>query len=316
MQHFHTLNDVHFERTRLAIGVYDGVHRGHQAIIQKMTAEAHSNGETSGVVTFFPNPAVVLGKTDNGNYLTTPDERALLLGELGVDVVVTVEFTPELAQLSAREFMQSLKSHLGISMLYVGDDFALGKGREGNISRLTELGQELGYTVSVTSAINKDGERISSSRIRNLIRIGEVDQAAELLGRYYRLDGDVIHGEGRGRGMGFSTANIDYWKQRTMPSTGVYATWLWVEGEKHISVSNLGRRPTVEPGDQRLHLEAHALDLQRDLYGLHVELEFVEHLRPEMRFPSVDDLIAQVNRDKETARKVLQNAPETPCIHS
>lgn len=315
MQHFHNLNDVYFERTRLAIGVYDGIHRGHQAIIRKMTTEAHSNGEMSGVVIFFPNPALVLGKTDNGNYLTTPNERALLLGELGVDVVVTLEFTPELAQLSAIEFMQSLKSHLGISALYVGDDFALGKEREGNISRLTELGQELGYTISVTSAISNGGQRISSSRIRNMIQIGEVSQAAALLGRYYRVDGNVIHGEGRGRGMGFSTANIDYWAQRAMPSTGVYATWLWVEGEKHFSVSNLGRRPTLESGDQRLHLEAHALDLERDLYGLHVELDFVEYLRPEIRFPSIDDLIAQVNRDKETARKVLQNAPKTPGLH-
>ncbi len=316
MQHYRNLDDVHLDAHRIAIGVYDGVHRGHQAILQKMTREAHANGEKSAVVTFFPNPAVVFGRAKKGNYLTSPEERADYLGALGVDTVVTLPFTLELAQLSAQEFMQRMKDHLSITSLYAGEDFALGKGREGNIQRLQEIGAQLNFSVSVISTITGAGERISSSRIRNLIQAGQVSQAAQLLGRYYRVSGPVVHGQGRGAGMGFATANIRYWPERVMPALGIYATWLIVDGVKHRSVSNLGTRPTVDPVPDRLHLEAHALDQHWDLYGATVELEFVEYLRPEERFASIEELITQVDLDKQKARETLEHAPETPGLPS
>lgn len=314
MQHFQKLDDVFLEPHRIAIGVYDGVHRGHQVIINHMVAEAHAAGEKCAVVTFFPNPAVLFGRAEKGNYITSPAERADLLGALGVDTVVTLPFTLELAQLSALDFMQLMKTHLQITHLYAGDDFALGRGREGNISKLKEIGQGLHFGVSVISAVQGEGERISSSRIRSLIQAGKVRLAGQLLGRYYRVSGPVVHGQGRGAGMGFATANIDYWSERVMPAFGIYATWLWVNGVRQDSVSNLGVRPTVDAVPSRVHLEAHALDKAEDLYGASVELEFVEYLRTEMRFESVDELIAQVNRDKQTAREVLQDAPDTPGL--
>ncbi len=305
MQHFSSIENVHLNGTWLSIGVFDGVHRGHQTILKQLAVGAQKANCTSTVVTFFPNPGVVLGKIAKAYYLTAPEQRAELIGEQGVENVITVEFTRDLSALSAQEFMHLLNRHLGLRHLIVGEDFALGHGREGNTTRLAEIGKEMGYDLTVISAVIENGERISSTKIRNLIQEGQVRQAAEMLGRYYSTAGSVDHGDGRGKSLGFPTANLNFWKEQLLPPAGVYATWAWSGNERFASVSNLGVRPTFDQPNPQPHLEAHLLDFDRDLYGKTVRLEFVERIRPEVKFSSVDELVAQVNHDKGTAREIL-----------
>jgi len=306
MQHFQSLDTVQLNDTWITIGSFDGVHLGHQQILKQLTRQAQAHQQPAAVVTFFPHPAVVLGKGASVGYLTTPEERAGLLGEAGVDVVVTLPFTRGLAALSALEFMQLLSNHLGVRHLLVGYDFALGRGREGNVERLREIGQELGYELEVISVVTTGDTPISSSQIRRLIRAGEVRDAARLLGRNYYVDGKVVHGDGRGKALGFPTANLDYWSERVMPANGVYATWTWVDGVRHPSVSNLGLRPTFDVVPEAPRLEAYIIDYSGDLYGKSVGLEFAAYLRSELRFNSVDDLIEQMHRDTQKSLEVLE----------
>ncbi len=309
MQHYSTIEEASPSPVWLTIGVFDGVHLGHQAILRRLVEGSQSDSATSLVVTFHPHPAVVLGKIENPRYLTSPQERARLLGEAGVDVVITLPFSLQTASLSAEEFMQWLSSRFEIRKLLVGTDFALGRGREGNLTRLRQIGEQLGYAVQVIEPVLLEGERISSSLIRDYLQKGEVRQASRLLGRYYRITGIVIHGDGRGKQLGFPTANLQFWEEQLLPAGGVYATWAWVNGIRYPSVTNLGYRPTFDQNSPRPHLETHLLDFQQNLYHQTVELEFVQHLRSEIRFGSVDALIQQVNQDKKTAEEVLKHAP-------
>ena len=306
MQHFQSLDPVHLHDAWITIGSFDGVHLGHQQIVKQLTNQAHAHQQTAAVVTFFPHPAVVLGKGANVGYLTTPEERAELLGEQGVDIVVTIPFTRELAALSALEFMQLLCEHLGVRHLLVGYDFALGRGREGNVERLREIGQSLDYALQVVDPVKSGSIPISSSQIRRLIRAGEVQDAAKLLGRNYKVAGKVVHGDGRGTDLGFPTANLEYWNERVMPANGVYATWTWINGVRYASVSNLGIRPTFDPVPETPLLEAYVIDFAGDLYGKTVDLEFAAYLRPELRFTTIDGLIEQMHRDTQKSLEVLE----------
>lgn len=307
MRHYLSLETLHLENSWITIGSFDGVHLGHQQIVKQLAKNAHAHNNPAVVVTFFPHPASVLGK-GNGGYLTTPDERAELLGELGLDIVVTMPFTRDLASLTALEFMQLMKKHLGLQRLTIGYDFALGRGREGTYDRLREIGEQLDYEVSIHQQVAIDGSPVSSSQIRKLLRAGEVENASRLLGRWYFVSGIVVHGDNRGKSLGIPTANLEYWQERIMPASGVYATWSWIDSVRYPSVSNLGLRPTFENVPVVPQLEAHLLDFNQDLYGKNMRLDFVGRLRPEMRFESVDALIEQVNRDKQKALEVLKNA--------
>lgn len=316
MRHFHSLEEVELKNAWATIGAFDGVHRGHQAILAPLVAEAHAAGCPAVVVTFFPHPAVVLRSVHNPHYLSTPDERAALLGELGIDAVITLAFTSELAALTAPEFMHLLKGHLGLRQLWVGYDFALGRNRQGDIPTLRRLGEEMGYSVRVIPEITQGGASVSSSQVRALVREGNVGQAARLLGRPYRLSGEVVHGDARGRTIGIPTANLSPWPGKIVPATGVYATWAWVpaaestlRGEIRVqAVTNIGLRPTFAGQPDAPRIEAHLLNFERDLYGQTISLEFLEHLRPEQRFPSVDALLAQIALDKERAKEVFSHA--------
>lgn len=309
MLHTHSLEEIQSPRSWVTIGVFDGVHRGHQAILSDMVSDARQAGARSVVITFFPHPAVVLGKVKLPSYLTSPEMRAQIMGDLGVDTVVTLPFDLELASLSAYEFMQRLKQHLNPQKVFAGLDFALGRGREGTLARLEEIGQELGYSLQVIQPVIFDGQRISSSAIRDQLQSGQVDAAADSLGRLYMVEGVVIHGDGRGKALGFPTANLDVWLEQLMPASGVYATWTWVGENRYPSVTNLGTRPTFENTPPQPRLETHLLAGGQDLYGKTVRLEFARHIRQEMRFPSIDELVNQVNRDKETAKEILSHAP-------
>ena len=300
MQHYRSLTEASLQGARLTVGVYDGVHRGHQEILRRVTA-----GSPSVVLTFDPHPASVLGGHEI-KCLATPDERADLLTAQGVDVVITEPFTRDLAAVSAYEFMSRLKRHLGLEHLFIGYDFALGKGREGNAARLTEIGRELGYTVEVVPAVGDESGVISSTEIRKLVSRGDMAEAALLLGHPYQIGGPVIHGDHRGRTIGFPTANLDYPPQKALPSNGIYACWAWLGSERYAAAINVGLRPTVHDDQTVPSVEAYLLDFDREIYGQHLRLDFVARLRDELKFPSLDALIEQMHRDVAQARDILK----------
>lgn len=304
MEHYRSLENVNLQKSWMTIGVFDGVHRGHQQIIKKLTAGAHKDGAPAVVLTFEPHPASVLTANEI-KCLTLPDERANLLGQLNVDVVVTERFTRDLSTVTAYDFMSGLKHRTGLQNLLIGYDFALGRGREGNAARLTEIGRELGYTVEVVSALGDESGVISSTEIRKLIATGNVAEAARLLGRPYSLHGPVVHGDARGRTINVPTANIGYSHDKMIPANGIYACWAYLNGEKHCAAINIGINPTFTPDKQIPNVEAHILDFQREIYGEDVRLEFVARLRDELRFASVDHLLEQIWKDIEDTKKIL-----------
>jgi riboflavin kinase/FMN adenylyltransferase len=300
MRHYHSITEVSLQKAWLTIGVFDGVHRGHQEIIRRLTA-----GSPAIVLTFDPHPANVLGGQDI-KCLTTADERAEQLSALGVDAVITEPFTRDLAAVSAFDFMSRLTNRLGLERLLIGYDFALGKGREGNAARLTEIGRELRYTVEVVPAVGDESGVISSTEIRKLISRGDVAASADLLGHPYQLGGPVIHGDHRGRRIGFPTTNIEYPAQKALPANGIYACWARLGSERFAAAVNIGLRPTVRDDQKVPNLEAYLLDFDREIHGATLQLDFVERLRDELKFPSLDALIEQMHKDVAKTREILK----------
>lgn len=304
MAHYHSLQDVSLRDSWLTIGVFDGVHRGHQEIIRNLTAGAHANGVPAVVLTFSPHPAQVLGGVAL-KCLTTPDERASLLAAMGVDVVITHPFDRGIANLSAEEFMAQLKQQLGLQKLLVGYDFALGRNRAGDVPRLKEIGQSLGYDVLTVDALQLEGRILSSSLIRQQIIDGAVSAVIPELGRNYSVSGSVIRGDGRGRTIGIPTANIDVPLDKVIPANGVYACRVLVRGESHKAVTNIGVRPTFTTGEVVPRVEAHLLEFDADLYDQILTVEFVERLRGEQKFAGIDALVAQIKADIVNAHEIL-----------
>jgi riboflavin kinase/FMN adenylyltransferase len=305
MRHFQSLEGIQLQETWLTIGTFDGVHRGHQKIVRNLVSKAHADGSEAVVLTFYPHPAVVIGKRENPSYLTTPEERAALLADLGVDVVVTFPFTPPVSQLSAQEFITLLKSHLGMKHLIVGPDFAMGRDRVGNIQYLSETGLDLGYEVSTLNPFEIDGRVVSSSRIRHALKDGDIELVKVLLGRPYFVKGQVVPGDGRGHTIGIPTANLSMWEERALPKSGVYATRGQVNGTTYGAVTNIGVRPTFSSEHPRLQVEAHLLDFEDQIYGREMHLDFIGYLRGEKKFSGVDKLVSQIKQDILTAKGLL-----------
>jgi riboflavin kinase/FMN adenylyltransferase len=306
MQHFWSLDDVQLKNSWLTIGAFDGVHRGHQHIVRKLTAGAHAVGSPAVVLTFFPHPAVVLGRREKPFYLTSPEQRAELLGALGADVVITHPFNQQVAATSAYDFMANLNAHLDLDHLLVGDDFALGHNREGNVPTLKRLGEEqFNYTLEVMPPVENDGQKISSSQVRRALEQGEVERAANLLGRPFRVTGEVVHGDGRGRTIGIPTANMDVWADLCLPKPGIYVCRAQLLGRVWGAVTNVGYRPTFKPLPETPVVEAYILDFNQKIYGEKLELDFLARLREEIRFSSVEALIEQIHVDIATAREML-----------
>ena len=304
MKHYRSLDELDLKNSWLTVGVFDGVHRGHHEIIKVLTAGAHANDAPAVVLTFDPHPAKVLGRGDI-KLLTLPDERAELLGELGVDVVITHPFDKDVADITALDFMKQLKNHLGLQYLVLGYDSTLGKNREGNATRLTEIGQELDYAVDVISALSDESGVISSTEIRKLISTGNVAEAERLMGHPYSLHGPVIHGDGRGKRINVPTANIGYSHEKIIPANGIYACWAYLQGERFRAAINIGINPTFTPDKQIPNVEVYLLDFDREIYGQEVRLEFAARLRDEVKFDSVDVLVEQIWKDVEETRKIL-----------
>ena len=304
MQHYRSLEEVTLQNSWLTVGVFDGVHRGHQQIINRLTAGAHANGVPAVVLTFDPHPAKIFGRGDI-KLLTLPGERAGLLGGMGVDVVVTHPFDKSVADTTASNFMSYLKTRLGLKHLVLGYDSTLGRNREGNATRLTEIGRELGYTVEVVSALSDESGVVSSTEIRKLVTVGNVSEAARLMGHPYTLQGLVTHGDHRGRTIGFPTANLAYAREKVIPAGGIYACWANLGHERYQAAINIGTNPTFTPDKHTLNVEAYLLDFDREIYDEAVRLEFVARLRDELKFDSVDALVAQIWDDVERTRVIL-----------
>ena len=305
MQHFWSLDGVQLEGAWLTIGSFDGVHLGHQRVVRELAAGAHKKGAPAVVLTFYPHPATVLRGYDYPFYLTTPGERANLLGQLGIDIVITHPFDENVAGTSARDFMSTLHSHMNIHHLRVGHDFALGKDRGGNAKTLKKMGLEMGYTLKRTEPLIVDDDVVSSSRIRFLLGAGQVDEAARFLGRNYSVAGKVELGDQRGITLGFPTANLATWPEQAIPAAGVYVCRAEVQGQTWGAVTNIGVRPTFEFQSVPPRVEAHLLDFEGDIYGEPLRLEFLSRLRGEQRFPNVEALVAQIRLDSQKARQML-----------
>jgi riboflavin kinase/FMN adenylyltransferase len=307
MQHLRSLEAVQLDGSWVTIGAFDGVHLGHQSIIRRLVEGAHRAGQPAVVITFFPHPSKVLHGNGSPFYLTTPEDKAALLAQLGIDLVVTLKFDRQLASHSADDFMHQLSQTVHLRHLLVGHDFALGRGREGNFTVLKQLGEKYGYEIEELPPVSQGKELISSSRIRELLLQNDVERAAQYLGRRYSVEGAVVHGDGRGRALGVPTANLDIWKEQLIPGNGIYATLAFTGAQKYLSVSNVGLRPTFESQDTQPRVEAYIMDFDHDLYGQDLRLEFVAFLRPELRFPTVQALVDQMKQDILQAQEVLSH---------
>lgn len=290
---------------RFTIGTYDGIHRGHQTILVPLIEAARSSGSTSLLVTFEPHPRCVLDPDHCPQNLTTLDEKTWILEQLGMDRVVVIPFTPQVAVLSPAAFMRRLMSGMQIRHLTVGYDFAFGHGRRGDHAFLERLATSRGFSFSVVPALERGGAPISSSRIRRLVLLGQVRAAAQLLGRDYFLRSVVEHGVERGHRIGYPTANLKITPNKLLPANGVYAVRVLVDGETEPAVMNIGFRPTF--GGSTLTVEAFLLDYEGDLYGKLLTVSFVQRLRGERRFPSATALQQQIARDVESAKRILES---------
>jgi riboflavin kinase / FMN adenylyltransferase len=306
MQYYSSIQKASLERSQLTIGVFDGVHRGHQQIIHRLTEGAHENKAPAVVLTFDPHPARIFGRGDI-KLLTLPQERAELLASLGVDIVVTHPFDRDFSDTTALDFMKLVKRHLGVSHLVLGYDATVGKNREGNAERLREIGRELGYTIEVVTALSDESGVISSTEIRKLIATGNVVDAERLMGHPYSLHGPVVTGDQRGRTIDVPTANIEYSPDKLIPANGIYACWAHLNGEKYCAAVNVGFNPTFTPDKKTANVEAHLLDFKREIYGEDVRLEFVARLRDELRFNSVEALLEQIWKDIDDTRRILKD---------
>jgi riboflavin kinase/FMN adenylyltransferase len=290
--------------TIITVGAFDGVHRGHQHLIQQMVEKARQTRRLAGLITFHPHPGAVLSPYNPTRYLSTPGEKAALLERLALDILAILPFDQRMAQTPARDFVGQICQHLHLAELWVGEDFALGRGRKGDVKALRALGQELGFTVRVIEPLTWQGQIISSTRIRSLILKGKVRQAAQLLGRYPSLAGEVIRGSQRGHCLGFPTANLEVRKERVVPADGIYAIYAGLGEERHQGVANVGVRPSFEASGQRI-VEVHILDFTEAIYGCDLVVEFVERLRAERRFADAEELKSQIERDIVQARRIL-----------
>jgi riboflavin kinase/FMN adenylyltransferase len=294
-------------RTVVTIGNFDGVHLGHQVILSRVVQRARQLDGQAVAITFDPHPLKVLRPEIHLPLLTTPEQKLELLAGCGLDAVVVLPFTPEFAALGAREFVaQYFCESLQVREVIIGPDYCFGRGREGNIDLLKEMGVNCGFTVQVVWAVEAEGAVVRSSLIRALLRLGKVNEVRRLLGRPYGVSGQVVPGKGRGaKLLGVPTANIRPVNE-LLPASGIYAVRVRRSGAILPGVANIGTAPTFDNCDSSL--EVHLFDFAADLYGEDLEVEFLARLREERRFPSIEALAAQIHADIAAARQVLTEA--------
>ena len=308
-----TLDELHDTITGscVTIGNFDGVHLGHQRLMARTCAKAKKRGLISVVVTFDPHPMTVLMGQKTPPFITSTRQRLKFIEQQGPNVALVLEFTRQMAALEPEEFVQRyLLQGLALRELVVGYDYAMGKGRKGNFDLLSALGQQLGFGVERLDPVIVGGAVVSSTRIRDLIQSGNVWDARPLLGRFFEVEGEVVDGMKRGASkLGFPTANLRL-SGTLLPKPGVYAVWAEVDGESYQAVANVGDNPTF--GDTGLTLEAHILDFNRDIYGQQICLQFVQRLRSERKFDSIEALKARIADDVRLGRVILATSDAQP----
>ena len=294
--------------TLLTIGVFDGVHAGHRYLLKGLQQQAAEKNLLSGVVTFNPHPQSVLHPDDQLPWLSSLEDKVTIFQQLGLNIVAVLTFTPKVAQLGARDFISLLKKYLKMRGIIVGSDFALGRGREGNISLLRAWGSEMKFSVEAIRPYTINGEVVSSTLIRQALAQGDMRRVQTLMGHHFYLRGTVITSDKRGRLLGFPTANLGIKPQQALPGNGIYVTVAQVDvaqldGKRFASVTNIGIRPTF--GEAGKTVETHLIQYKGSLYGKEIRVEFVQKLRDEQRFASPEELIIQIGKDVSEAGLIL-----------
>ena len=293
-----------FTNSVITLGNFDGVHLGHQGLIRMVIGRAREIQGQSMVVTFRPHPLKILAPEKCPPLISLYEEKIKLFEKLGIDVLVKIPFTLNFAEMSPKEFVKTILCDLlGAKEIYVGFNYRFGKGRKGTTQTLKAMGEEFGFRVNEVEQISLNNEVISSTKIRQLLKAGEVEHAAGLLGRPYAITGIVIKGDSRGKTLGFPTANIAS-RHTLIPADGVYAVRLFARDRHYDGIVNIGVRPTFDTGS--LVIEVHIFDFNEDLYGEEITIFFIKKLRQEKKFDSADALIAQITRDISEAKIVLQ----------
>jgi riboflavin kinase / FMN adenylyltransferase len=288
-----------------ALGFFDGVHRGHRDVIETAVRIAEKDNLTPAVMTFYPHPKEVLRGTP-AEYLTTLEEKKQLLQDLGVKILYLIQFDENFASLSPQEFVDEFIINLNIRHVVAGFDYSYGHKGKGSMEafRFHSRNQVEATTVAKFA---ENEVKISSTAVREALKMGDVEKAALYLGRFYKASGKVITGEKRGRTIGFPTANVEPPPKLLLPAPGVYTVAAEIEGQRFPGVANLGYKPTFHENDQSQTLEVHLFDFDSDIYGKEIQVEFHAHIRDEKRFNSVEELINQINKDAETARNYFQD---------
>lgn len=299
-------------RSIVTVGTFDGVHRAHQEIIREVVQRARILGGRSVVITFHPHPKDVV-KSAKGpvQLLTTIEERRQRLEVLGVDLLLILPFTVEFSRLSSREFYERhVVNGVGVSEVVVGYDHMFGRNREGGIQELLRIGREFNFSVLAIHPLRVDGEIVSSTLIRNALAEGNLDRARALLGYPYSMTGTVVRGDGRGKTLGFPTANVQSSSaQKVLPRRGVYLVHTRVRNKEHHGIVNIGVRPTVTAGDREI-VEVHLFDFSADLYGEEIEITFFNRVRDERKFETVEHLVTQLHKDKEQSLRLIAERAE------
>ena len=293
------------KETVVTIGVFDGVHQGHRHLLRQVV-ELAGDQYIPTVVTFTNRPITVLRPGTEPSYLTTLDQRVDLIKEQGIELIVCLDFTLELAQVPAAEFAKMLVDSLKMKGLVLGPDSALGKDRQGDLAFMQKQGEELGFWARSVEPLEIEGQPVKSRRIRDAVSNGNMSICPDLLGRNHNLSGVVVVGDQRGRTLGFPTANLDVDPQLLLPGDGIYATWAIIDGKRHQAATSIGIRPTFDL-TQRL-VEVFVMDFSGDLYGKTVGVEFLTKVRDQEKFDGLDALIKQINQDVDDCRQVLDRS--------
>ena len=288
-----------------SIGMFDGVHCGHKSLIDRLRREAEAQHLIPAVITFRTHPANVLRPEHGVEMLMTLDQRLKALSDAGVNNVILMDFDQKLASLSAKEFMELLVKEYGVRLLLIGFNHRFGHNRSESFNDYARYGKELGIQVVQGEEMTSAGMAVSSSQVRQLLSKGWVETATRMLGSYFTIKGTVVHGFGNGRKIGFPTANVgELPEHQFIPAIGVYATIVWLDGMRYHGMANIGTRPTFNNGG--LSVEVHILDFDQDIYGKQIEVQFVKMIRPEVKFNSVADLIAQLKKDKASIAALIK----------
>jgi riboflavin kinase/FMN adenylyltransferase len=293
------------KNTAITIGVFDGVHQGHKYLLAQLKKQAEEKDLLTGVVTFRQHPEDVLFPKGKLPFLTDMKTRMELLMNEGIDFVVPLTFNKELAQLAPRDFLALLQKCLKMKYLVVGTDFALGKGRTGDIVSLEKLSGEMGFGFNAVPPLEIDGEVVSSTAIREAMAVGDMPRVRKLAGHYFSLHGKVVPGTGQGEGLGFPTANLNVNRGQALPPDGVYASWAHINGNAYESMTNVGLCPTFE--HEKRTIETYILDYSGDLYGNDLSVDLVSKLRDEGKFTSIEDLKKQIAKDIKNGKSILES---------